>query len=191
MEIRGNTATLETCLYQGSQMLQGDNGLGRHHIEWKANSMPHQGKCEWRKVCSTLIQSNSIILSFLFRYKQIIDHAVASLPRLTSRATSKLIWQQDNAPAHTSRIAEECLRTHRVTVLPWPAYSPDLNIIENLWGIMARQLRGRDFNNEHDLWDAVRFEWRAIPQTHIDALYESIPRRLESVKISHGGFTKY
>ncbi len=51
------------------------------------------------------------------------------------------IFQQDLSPAHT---AKSWLNDHGVGVLDWPANSPDLNPIENLWGIVKRKMRTRD-----------------------------------------------
>ncbi len=43
-----------------------------------------------------------------------------------------LIFQQDLAPAHTSKSTKSELNDHGVGVLDWSANSPDLNPIENL-----------------------------------------------------------
>ncbi len=53
------------------------------------------------------------------------------------------IFQQDLAPAHTAKSTKSWLNDHGVGVLDWPANSPDLNPIENLWGIVKRKMRNK------------------------------------------------
>jgi len=42
------------------------------------------------------------------------------------------LFQEDNAPIHTARVATEWKRDNDIETLPWPAQSPDMNPIENL-----------------------------------------------------------
>ena len=82
---------------------------------------------------------------------------------------------------------------NKIEVLPWPAKSPDLNIIENLWGILARAVyaNGRQFDTKNELTEAILKHWREISQETIQNLYNSIPNRLVAVLEKNGGPTKY
>ncbi len=51
------------------------------------------------------------------------------------------IFQQDLAPAHTAKSTKSWLNDHGVGVLDWPVNSPDLNPIDNLWGIVKWKMR--------------------------------------------------
>ncbi len=61
------------------------------------------------------------------------------------------IFQQDLAPAHTAKSTKSWLNDHGVGVLDWPANSPDLNPIENLWGIVKRKMRNKRPQNADEL----------------------------------------
>ncbi len=66
------------------------------------------------------------------------------------------IFQQDLAPAHTAKSTKSWLNDHSVGVLDWPANSPDLSPIENLWGITKRKMRNKRPKNADELKATVK-----------------------------------
>ncbi len=64
-------------------------------------------------------------------YQEILEHfMLPSADKLYGDAD--FIFQQDLAPAHTAKGTKSWFNDHGVTVLDWPANSPDRNPIENL-----------------------------------------------------------
>ncbi len=73
-------------------------------------------------------------------YQEILEHfMLPSADKLYGDDT--FIFQQDLAPAHTAKGTKSWFNDHGVTVLDWPANSPDLSLIENLWGIVKRKMK--------------------------------------------------
>jgi hypothetical protein len=68
-----------------------------------------------------------------------------------------------------------------VSVLEWPAYSPDLNPIENLWFQLYIECKERKCNNEEELMNTVKKGWNAIPTTRVQDLIDSLSRRIQAV----------
>ena len=47
----------------------------------------------------------------------------------------------DNPPVHSAHTVENYKDQNEVTSVEWPAQSPDLNIIENIWLYMKGELK--------------------------------------------------
>ncbi len=101
------------------------------------------------------------------------------------------IFQQDLAPAHTAKGTKSWFNDHGVTVLDWPANSPDLNPIENLWGIVKRKMRDTRHNNADDLKAVIKVTWAFITPEQCHRLIASMTRRIDAVIHAKGGPTKY
>ena len=43
------------------------------------------------------------------------------------------VFTHDNAPIHTARLIGSWFDQRHIEVLRWPALSPDLNMIQNVW----------------------------------------------------------
>ncbi len=72
------------------------------------------------------------------------------------------IFQQVLAPAHTAKGTKSWFNDHGVTVLDWPANSPDLNPIENLWAIVKRKMRNKRPKHADELKATVKETWASI-----------------------------
>jgi len=114
-------------------------------------------------------------------------------------------FQQDNARPHTAKrtvqFLEALTRKHGLTVMDWPANSPDLSPIEELWAHLKHELRerypdtatlkGSPETIKAKLRERVHKIWWEIGEKVLDALIESMPCRVEEVLHARGWYTKY
>ncbi|CDQ81397.1 unnamed protein product [Oncorhynchus mykiss] len=124
------------------------------------------------------------------RYREdiLLPHVVPFL-----QAHPEMTLQHDNATSHTARSVHDFLQDRNVSVLPWPAKSPDLNPIEHVWDLLDRRVRARAIppRNVRELADALVEEWGNISQQEQANLVQSMRRRCTAVLNTAGGYTRY
>lgn len=122
-------------------------------------------------------------------YQEILEHFM--LPSAEKLYGDDFIFQHDLAPAHSAKTTGKWFTDHGITVLNWPANSPDLNPIENLWDIVKRKLRDARPNTLDELKAAIEASWASITPQQCHRLIASMPRRIEAVISAKGFPTKY
>ena len=102
------------------------------------------------------------------------------------------IFQQDSAPAPTSRRVKNWFADHDIPLLDWPGNSPDLNPIENMWMILKRRISERNCASIEELKRILTNIWvTEITPEMCQRLASSMPRRIEAVIKNKGNSTKY
>lgn len=141
------------------------------------------------KLIKTSNRLNSIEYTNILEESLVID-----APNITINGYLGYILQQDNASIHTSSHTKRYLsRIENLRILDWPARSPDLNPIENLWGILAYRVygQGKQYSTIEELERAVYSAWDSIELEILENLINSMPNRMGSVIFNHGKITEY
>ncbi|GFX90016.1 transposable element Tcb2 transposase [Trichonephila clavipes] len=103
------------------------------------------------------------------------------------------IFQQDNARPHVAKTVRDFFSVQHMQLLPWAAYSPDMSLIEHVWDLvdrcLAREPRPAASKDEHLL--RIQAILNSLPQTDIQNLFNSLPRRIAAFIAAYGGYTKY
>lgn len=73
----------------------------------------------------------------------------------------------------------------------WPPDSPDLNLIENVWGYVQGRVEAKGCETFDLFCKAVLAELKAVPKSILANLYSSMPKRISKVIKSRGEKTGY
>lgn len=102
-------------------------------------------------------------------------------------------FMHDGARPHTANYTKDYLASIPIEVIPWPACSPDVNPIENLWGYLTQIVYAdsRHFQTKEQLKGALVNAWDSIPQQELDALNSSMRQRCIKLLQGNGKAIKY
>ncbi|GFW52526.1 transposable element Tcb2 transposase [Trichonephila clavipes] len=117
-----------------------------------------------------------------------IDEVLLPHVRLFRGAVGdKFVFMDDNATCHRTLAVQDCLDSEGIQRLVWPARSPDLNPIENVWDALGTQVAGRNYppTNKNTLIRALTEEWDKLPQQLLDNVVQSMLRSCLCVNNHH------
>ncbi|GFV28358.1 transposable element Tcb1 transposase [Trichonephila clavipes] len=96
----------------------------------------------------------------------------------------KFVFMDDNATCHRTLAVQDCLDSEGIQRLVWPARSPDLNPIENVWDALGRQVAGRNYppTNKNTLIRALTEEWDKLPQQLLDNVVQREKLPIQAIR---------
>jgi len=101
-------------------------------------------------------------------------------------------YVQDNTPCRKSAFTINWFKKIEINILDWPATSPDLNLIENLWDIIDKKLTNYHPRTVNDLQQIILKLWSGISIETYQKLVQSMPRRVETcIRVKGNTSSKY
>ena len=104
-----------------------------------------------------------------------------------------IVFQEDNSPIHTCKLAKQWKESIGMVSLQWPPNSPDLNPIEHIWYILKitiQKMTPRPMTVP-DMTIALRKAWDDLDENTMNNLVESMSSRIAAVIEAKGRNTKY
>lgn len=121
------------------------------------------------------------------------DHFLPWFNRKSKSFKNNLVFMQDNAPSHAAKCTIAFLERKGFKgkrFMLWPAQSPDLNCIENLWGTVKQRLYtgGKQYTSKGELQQAIVNILTSIEPSLIKKLTNSMDSRLIKIMSSKGHY---
>jgi hypothetical protein len=117
------------------------------------------------------------------------------------RQVDDLTFMHDGAPCHRTLDVTEFLAEEEIKTMVWPAQSPDLNPIENIWHMLKVKFHERFSDLRCSLsksqgviekyGEILQQVWRELNPTVLSNLIRSMPGRVQAVIQANGGATRY
>lgn len=112
------------------------------------------------------------------------------LPTMPDICDPNWVFQQDNARPHISKYTREWLAKNDIKVMPWPACSPDLNIIEQVWAVIKNRIEKIGPKKMPDFVEIIEKVWNEFGENHemIENYFKSMPDRIRRCIAAKGDY---
>lgn len=167
--------------------------IRKEHMFFSRRNFGGGGIMVWGAFCSRGTLDLAFVSSKMnsIEYQQVLQTNL--LPFTRRFRHQKFIYQQDNATVHVSASTKAWLSSKKIDVMDWAPCSPDLNPMENIWGLLVRRIyqNNKQFQSVRELKSAILEAWQNIDVVCITNLIESMPNRIFSVINKNGNHVNY
>ena len=101
------------------------------------------------------------------------------------------IIMEDNASQHTAKLTTQIDLQNHIIKMTWPAYSPDLNPIENVWRLLKNRIGKRFPRTDQEVRQFLEEEWATLTVDDFVHYIKEMPKRVQAVIAARGGSTKW
>ena len=173
---------------------------GERYDERYIREVNRNGRCKimvWAAITYNGL-SDLVIIPGTLNQHNYITAILNPVVKPVIEAHPRITFMHDGAGPHRANTVKRFLIDNGIRTLQWPASSPDLNIIENLWQVLKEEVG--DLNHigprqTEELIQVVTAAWERIRANHtpglLRRLYGSMNRRVQSCITKKGGITKY
>ena len=135
---------------------------------------------QWGKITAQ-VYSQRVLPSF-YQFLRDIERDVGFM---------RAIHTGDNASIHAAQFTQSYHRWHGVDRMVWPAHSPDLNPIENVWRLLKYRIGKRFPKTDAEVRQYLLEEWEKLDLEDFRKYIESMSERCKAVIAANGGHTKW
>lgn len=126
------------------------------------------------------------------RPESCIEAIMRERPNIVGKLGSpEFVLQDHNWMSHALPTAQDLLNAEGLKTQKWPTIAHDLNIMENVWGWLIREVfdGGRKFSRKDDLIFRIKEAWSRLPLDLITNLYSTLPERITELYYTQGVYT--
>jgi len=105
--------------------------------------------------------------------------------------TMRGILMEDNASVHTAKFTQAWHIYYGFNKMNWPANSPDLNPIENVWRLLKYRVGKRFPKTIDQLKQYLIEEWDKLTVDDYIKYVKEMPKRCKAVEDNNGGHTRW
>jgi transposase len=98
---------------------------------------------------------------------------------------------EDNASQHTAKLTKQLHCLNGIDNVCWPANSPDLNPIENVWRLLKQRVAKRHPRTLVELRQCIEKEWAGLELSDFARYIENMGERCQAVVDARGGHMKW